>query len=227
MKRVFLVLMSLMFIICLAGCKIEEKTELHFYTTPNVSYQIAHIIYEIQGDPTKIIDGFYFEKNDVVLNIKYGWNESRIEFFLNSVDDKQYELICFASYIYLERQPVNCICDDYKNFEKSIFIEEIDKDIFLSDYYKANFGESNFFKSSPPIFAEENEGIKLQFTPEYIKWIEESTEHYTKRFYFSVVPIYYDSINNYYYLDFGGKYDGIEIEYQYDEEKKLVYMFAS
>ena len=44
-----------------------------------------------------------------------------------SVDDKQYELICFASYIYLERQPVNCICDDYKNFEKSIFIEEIDK----------------------------------------------------------------------------------------------------
>ena len=28
MKRVFLVLMSLMFIICLAGCKIEEKTEL-------------------------------------------------------------------------------------------------------------------------------------------------------------------------------------------------------
>ena len=47
MKRVFLVLMSLMFIICLAGCKIEEKTELHFYTTPNGSYKIAHIIYEI------------------------------------------------------------------------------------------------------------------------------------------------------------------------------------
>ena len=47
MKRVFLVLMSLMFIMCLAGCKIEEKTELHSYTIPNVSYQIAHIIYEI------------------------------------------------------------------------------------------------------------------------------------------------------------------------------------
>ena len=226
MKKILVSMFLLVFGLCLVGCKIEEKTELHFYTRPHTNYQIAGIIYEIQGDPTKIIDGFYFEKNDVVLNIKYGWNESRIEFFLNSVDDKQYELICFASYIYLERQPVNSICDDYKNFEKSIFIEEIDKDIFLSDYYKANFGESNFFKSSPPMFSEENDGIKLQFTPEYIKWIEESTEHYTKRFYFAVVPIYYDSINNNYFLDFGSKYDGIEIEYNYDEEKKLVYMFA-
>ena len=108
--------MSLMFIMCLAGCEREEKTELHFYTKPNVNYQMAYIIYEIYGDPTKIIDGFYFEKNDIVLNIKYGWNEARIESLLNSVDNKQYELICFASYIYLERQPSNSICDDYKNF---------------------------------------------------------------------------------------------------------------
>ena len=226
MKKVLVSIFLLVFGLCLVGCKIEEKTELHFYTRPNVNYQIAGIIYEIQGDSTKIIDGFYFEKNDVVLNVKYGWNESKIEYFLNNVDDKQYELICFASYIYLERQPVNSICADYKNFEKSIFIEEIDKEIFLSDYYKANFGESNFFKSSPPMFSEENEGFKLQLTPEYINWIEESTEHHTKRFYFAVVPIYYDSINNNYFLDFGSKYDGIEIEYQFDEEKKLVYMNA-
>ena len=227
MKKVFLVFICLMFIMCLVGCKIEEKTELHFYTRPHTNYQKADIIYEMYGDPTKIINGFYFEKNDIVLNIKYGWNEERIELLLNNVDNKQYELICFASYIYLERKPSNPLCDDYKNFENSILIEEIDKEVFLSDYYKANFGESNFFKSEPPIFSEENEGIKLQLTPEYIKWIEESTEHYTKRFYFAVVPIYYDSINNNYYLDFGSKYDGIEIKYQYDEEKKLVYMNAS
>lgn len=174
--------MSLMFIMCLAGCEREEKTELHFYTKPNVNYQMAYIIYEIYGDPTKIIDGFYFEKNDIVLNIKYGWNEARIESLLNSVDNKQYELICFASYIYLERQPSNSICDDYKNFEKSILIEEIDKEVFLSDYYKANLGESNFFNSKPPIFSKENEGIKLKLTPEYINWIEESTENYSKNF---------------------------------------------
>ena len=168
----------------------------------------------------------YFEKNDIMLNIKYGWNEARIESLLNSVDNKQYELICFASYIYLERQPSNSICDDYKNFEKSILIEEIDKEVFLSDYYKANLGESNFFNSKPPIFSKENEGIKLKLTPEYINWIEESTENYSKKFYFAVVPIYYDSINNKYLLDFGSKYDGIEIKYHYDEEKKLVYMYA-
>ena len=224
MKKILVSLFLLVFGLCLVGCKIEENTELHFYTRPHTTYQKADIIYEIYGDPTKIINGFYFEKNDIVLNIKYGWNEERIELLLNNVDNKQYELICFASYIYLERKPSNPLCDDYKNFENSILIEEIDKEVFLSDYYKANFGESNFFKSDPPMFSEENEGIKLKLTPEYIKWIEESTEHYTKRFYFAVVPIYYDSINNNYYLDFGGKYDGIEIKYQYDEEKKLVFM---
>ena len=67
---------------------------------------------------------------------------------------------------------------------------------------------------------------KLKLTPEYINWIEESTENYSKKFYFAVVPIYYDSINNKYLLDFGSKYDGIEIKYHYDEEKKLVYMYA-
>lgn len=226
MKKVFLVFIGLMFIMCLVGCKIEEKTELHFYTRSHTNYQIAGIVYEMYGEPTKIIDGFYFEKNDIVLNIKYGWNEERIEFLLNCVDDKENELICFASYLYLERPPLNPRCDDYKNFENSIFIEEIDKEVFLSDYYKATFGESHFFKPDPLMFSEENEGIKLQLTPEYIKWIEESTEHNLKRFYFAVVPVYYDSINNNYYLDFGAKYDGIEIKYQYDEEKKLVYMNA-
>lgn len=130
----------------------------------------------------KLLMDFILKKNDIVLNIKYGWNEARIESLLNSVDNKQYELICFASYIYLERQPSNSICDDYKNFEKSILIEEIDKEVFLSDYYKANLGESNFFNSKPPIFSKENEGIKLKLTPEYINWIEESTENYSKNF---------------------------------------------
>ena len=72
MKKMICSIFLLVFGLCLVGCKIEEKTELHFYTKPNVNYQIAGIIYEIQGDSTKIIDGFYFEKNDVVLNIKYG-----------------------------------------------------------------------------------------------------------------------------------------------------------
>lgn len=65
---------------------------------------------------------------------------------------------------------------------KSILIEEIDKEVFLSDYYKANLGKSNFFNSKPPIFSKENEGIKLKLTPEYINWIEKSTENYSKNF---------------------------------------------
>lgn len=227
MKKIVLVFITLIFILYLTGCKIKEKTELHSYTKPNISYQIADILYEIYGDPTKIINGFYYEKDDIVLNIKYGWNEATIEYFLNSIyNSNQYELICFATYIYLERQPSNTFCDDYKNFEKSILIEEIDKDVFLSDYYKANFGERQFFNSKPPIFSKENEGIKLKLTPEYIKWIEESRKWDRKIFYFAVVPICYDSINNKYKLFFGAKYDGIEIEYQYDEEKKLVYINA-
>ena len=227
MKKTIAFFMCLIVIIGLAGCKIKEKTELHFYTRPNTNYQMAYIIYEIYGEPTKIIDGFYFEKNDIVLNIKYGWNEAKIESLLNGANNKQYELICFGSYIYLERQPSNSICDDYKNFEKSILIEEIDKEVFLSDYYKANLGKSNFFNSKPPIFSKENEGSKLKLTPEYINWIEKSTENYSKKFYFAVVPIYYDSTNNKYLLSFGSKYDGIEIEYHYDEEKNLVHMNAS
>lgn len=131
MKKIFIVFITLIFILYLTGCKIKEKTELHSYTKPNVSYQIADILYEIHGDPTKLINGFYYKKNDIVLSIKYGWNEATIEYFLNSIyNSNQYELICFATYIYLERQPSNTLCDDYKNFEKSILIEEIDKDVF-------------------------------------------------------------------------------------------------
>ena len=226
MKKVFLVFMSVIFIMCLVGCKIEEKTELHFYTKPHVNYHSAEIIYELYGDPTKIIDGFYFEKDDIVLNIKYGWNEEKIEYSFANVEIDNYKLICFVSYICLERYRGYNPCDDYKNFDKSILIEEIDKEVFLSDYYKANFGKSNFFKSEPPIFSEENEGIKLKLTPEYLNWIEESTENYSKTFYFAVVPIYYDSINNKYLLYFGSNYDGIEIEYHYDVEKNLIYMNA-
>ena len=184
----------------------------------NIIYRF-YIIYELYGDTTKIIDGFYFEKDDIVLNIKYGWNEEKIEYSFANVEIDNYKLICFVSYICLERYRSYNPCDDYKNFDKSILIEEIDKEVFLSDYYKANFGKSNFFKSEPPIFSEENEGIKLKLTPEYLNWIVESTENYSKKFYFAVVPIYYDSINNKYLLYFGSKYDGIEIEYHYDEEK--------
>lgn len=39
----------------------------------------------------KLLMDFIFEKNDIVLNIKYGWNEARIESLLNSVDNKQYD----------------------------------------------------------------------------------------------------------------------------------------
>ena len=35
---------------------------------------------------------------------------------------------------------------------------------------------------------------------------------------YKVADEYYDSINKKYFLDFGSKYDGIEIEYHYDEE---------
>lgn len=218
--------MSVMLIMCLSGCERVKKDGLHYYTRPHTNYQIAHIIYEIYGNPTKVIDGYYFKKDDIVLTIKYGWNEEKIESLLNFHDKKQYELICFASYIYLDRQSLNNICDDYKNFEKGILIEEIEKEVFLSDYYKANFGKGNFFKSTPPIFSEENEGLKLKLTPEYIKWIEESTERYSKIFYFAVAIIYYDLINNVYLLDFGDDYDGIKIKYQYDEDGKLVYIYA-
>ena len=153
MKKILVCMFLLVFGLCLVGCEREKKTELHFYSREHVTYQIGAILYEIYGDPEKIIDGFYFEKNDIVLNIKYGWNEEKIEWIIPSVDSKQYELICFAIYIYLEQDPLNTICDDYKNCENSIFIEEIDKEVFLSDYYKANFGKGNFFNPALPIFS--------------------------------------------------------------------------
>ena len=55
MKKILVSMFLLVFGLCLVGCKIEEKAELHFYTRPHTNYQIAGIIYEIQGDPTKII----------------------------------------------------------------------------------------------------------------------------------------------------------------------------
>ena len=68
MKKILGAFMFLIFIMCLIGCKRNEKTELHFYTRPHTNYQIAGIIYEIYGDPTKIINGFYFENNDSLID---------------------------------------------------------------------------------------------------------------------------------------------------------------
>lgn len=228
MKKILVSMFLLVFGLCLVGCEREENTELHYYTKAHVNYQNSEIIYELYGDPLKIIDGFYFEKDDIVLNIKYGWNEEKIDYSFTNVENDNYKLICFASYIYLEleRHFSHETCNDYKNLDNCILIDEISKEDFLSDYYRVNLGKSTFLKTDPPIFSKENKGIKLELTPEYIKWLEESTDNYSKTFCFSVVPVYYDSINNQYELDFGAKYDGIEIKYHYDEEKKLVYMNA-
>ena len=71
-----------------------------------------------------------------------------------------------------------------KNDEFYTQLTDIEKEMrHYKDFFKGKVvycncddaRESNFFKSSPPMFSEENEGIKLQFTPEYIKWIEDKT----------------------------------------------------
>ena len=41
------------------------------------------------------------------------------------------------------------------------------------------------------------------------------------------MPSYLLPKDNKYLVSFGSKYDGIEIEYHYDEEKNLVHMNAS
>lgn len=225
MKRVGLIFLLFILTISFSGCRKIDTTEIRDWTYDNVSYQKAEIIYEIYSEPRKIIDGYrYWKKDDIVLNIKYGWNEEKIEYTFTHYENDNYKLICFASYIYVEigHQNIgNSVCDDYKNFENSIFIEEIEKEVFLSDYYKANIGKKSFFYTKKPTFSNENEGIKLKLTSDYIEWIEESTFNYNKEFHFSVVPVYYNLTTNKYNLDFGGKYDGIKITYNYDEDKKL------
>lgn len=77
LKKIILITLLFILVISFSGYRRKNNTELHYWTTGDVTYQTAEIIYEIYGDPTKIIDGFYFEKNDIVLNIKYGWNEEK------------------------------------------------------------------------------------------------------------------------------------------------------
>lgn len=48
--------------------------------------------------------------------------KKKIEYSFENVENDNYKLICFASYIYLERYIFNNVCDYYKNLEKSIFI---------------------------------------------------------------------------------------------------------
>ncbi len=213
--------------ITFSGCRKKDTTKFHYYTRVHRNYQKADIIYEIYSNPSIIIENrAYWKKDDIVLNIKYGWNEERVQPLFSDLDGRNYKVVCFAIYLYLDRKAGIELCDDYKNFNKGILIGEIEKEVFLSDYYKAKLGKDNFFYADKPTFSPENEGIKLKLTPEYIKFIEESTDNNAKEFHFSFVNVYYNFNDNTYALDFFGKNDGIYIIYFYSEDTNLVHMSA-
>ncbi len=223
MKKIIAICLLFVISISLIGCHKKDPTKFHDWTTGNISYQSADIIYEIQSTPKEIINGFpYWEKDNIVLNIKYGWNAGKGISFEEIFEHPELELVCFASYIYWDYEHTK-ICNDYKKLENAILIEEIEKEIFMLDYYKANLGKGNIFYVSEPKFSTENPGLKIELIPEYIDLIEKITNGY-KDFRFAVAPIYYNSTNNEYVVDFAGEYDGFRISYCYDENKELVHM---
>lgn len=224
MRKIIIILLLIISVVGLSGCTKKDSTKIHSWTSGSISYQLAEIIYEIYAEPIEVDNGCYFEKDDIVLNIKYGWNEDKIENPFLDYERNNYKLICFATYFYL--QQANRMVDDYKNIEDGILIEEIEKDVFLSDYYRAKLGKSCFLYTEKPTFSKENEGIKLKLTSKYIEWIENSTNKSSKEFKFAVFAVYYNYNTNKYELYDGDRFDGIEILYHYNEEKKLVYMYA-
>lgn len=83
-------------------------------------YALNTIIYEISIDTTNMIEGGYWEKDDIEINIKYGWNEEML-YYIIDYETEDTKLICFASYIYLEKIYE---CDDYKNLENVFLLKK-------------------------------------------------------------------------------------------------------
>ncbi len=117
-------------------------------------------------------------------------------------------------------------CNDYKNPDKGIFIDEIEKDVFFSEYYQARLGERILFNSNQPIFSSENKGIQIKLTPEYIEKIEQISD-YDKIFHFGVGAVYMHNTTKEYKVLFGSAKDGIEISYvDYDDKEEVSIYFG-
>ena len=207
----------LIFLLFTTGCKSRyvDAQGIHCWTSGIRTHRTGTIVYEVYSEPTKIIDEFsYWDKDNIVLNIKLGWDESRKNsLYPDSYSFRGYhELVTFAMYISWDP-----LCggffeySDYKNPDDKMYIGEIDKDIFLSDVYRAEPGESRLFYKKKANFDEDNKGFDFKITSEIIDITLSGMYNNHGQFKLNLVPVFYDPDTRKYKVTFFGSRDGINV----------------
>ena len=219
----------LIFLLFTTGCKSRYVHDqgIHCWTSGVRAGRSDTIVYEVYSEPFKIIDKrSYWNKENVVLNIKFGWDEKRKYKLSPNLND---ELVTFAMYISWDT-----LCrgafeySDYKNPDDKMYIGEIDKDIFLSDVYRAEPGESRLFYKKKANFDEDNKGFDFKITSEIIDITLSGMYNNHDCFMFNLAPVYYKSDTNKYIVDFFLRFDGVNICLSdEDVEDQLIHLFAT
>ena len=223
-KLLCLIVILLSTIIFLTGCwKPPVKTELHAWHT-DINRKKTKIIYEIKSVPTEIVDGnLYWDINDVQIEFNFGWNG---DYGIDHIyGDKIGIIVCFAAYFFWPENNYDnfqLFYDDYRNPTDAIFLQEISVEEFLSDKYKACYGEkAGLLNTNPPIFDESHESLIVTLSQEVFDISEEKQLDNSNSFRFGVTPVYQFAPDRY-SVDFGCKYDGFRLKFsQYPETDKI------
>ncbi len=227
MKKVVIILL----IICLCfitGCRKQYPNSYTYWTTGATYKQYANIIYDVNSTPLKDYEGYpCWDINNIVLNVKIGWNEQRNEkeFEYYNEGEENFQLVTFASYI-MSHYLIEGLYDysDYKKPNDGIFISEIDKDVFLSDVYKAKLGESSFLHTDKPTFNKENLIFPVTIPSELIDQYIINKNLESKNFKYCLAPVYKNLTTGEYRVDYMGQYDGVRLSITFTSDSELIYL---
>ena len=217
MKKVLLIFICILLSISLSGCK-EDSNRLQFWTQLGDGNPGADIIYYLDSEPTKIIKGEkYWDRENAILNIKFGWNSWHgINFERNDCI-----LVTFGIYLlYDDSTHDSHIYDDYYSHEDGFLIGKIEKEEFITEKYKATLGERIIFSFRRPTFNIENEGFELKINSELIEKINKENRE-SIDFKFIVAPVYLLPETGKYEVFYSGRHDGIGISISIIDENMI------
>ena len=222
MKKVLLIFICILLSISLSGCK-EDSNRLQFWTSMGIDVgPSCDIIYELDSEPTKIIKGEkYWDRENAILNIKFGWNS----WHGNNFERNECILVTFGIYLLYDESANDFhIYDDYYSHEDGFLIGKIEKEEFITEKYSATLGERIIFSCRRPTFNIENEGFELKINSELIEKINKENRE-SIDFKFIVVPVYLVPETGKYKVSYGGMYDGIRISV-YIKDENMIKIYA-
>lgn len=231
-RKILLLLLIISSTLWLNGCIYSnQKLYIEYESQPAYGYT-PQIIYNVKIVPTKVVKNkAYWDKDNIVLNVKYGWTPILYIYDENNISDdndfENYELVTFATYIvygsYLDYDAYdsweNLFYDlkDYRDPIDGVLVEEIPKDVFLSEDYEVFFGRQYLFKKDEPaIFNENNKAKPFKIDSSIIKALQDN--NYTS-FKFICAPVYQNTITGEYRLDFKRKFNGFKIDVEFIDDQ--------